>query len=110
MFDLTQNLIASAQKWHIESNMGVLGQRAKSQRSPFRVGLWPILSDSEPEIAMGLGLVLAALLERTPAVRVYRLLAQVSETPNSYEWDLANSQFGVDDWELEGLDENVAIW
>ncbi len=110
MFDLPQKLMLSAQKWHIEGYTGVLGQRTRLQKSSFRVGLWPILGESEPDIAMGIGLILAALLEQRPSVRVYRLLAQVNENPDNYEWELNNSQFGVDDWEVEGLDENAAIW
>ncbi len=110
MFDLAQNLMTSAQRSHIEGYISVLGQRTKLQKSPFRIGLWPILSESEPEVAMGIGLVLAALLEQQPSISVYRLLAQVSEDPARYEWGLQKSQFAVDDWEIEGLDENAAIW
>ena len=110
MFALPQNLMTCAQRSHIEGYTSVLGQRTRSQKSPFRVGLWPILSASEPDIAAGVGLVLAALLEQHSSVRVYRLLARVGENPENYEWDIGDSQFGVDDWEVEGLDENTAIW
>ncbi len=75
-----------------------------------RIGLWPITSASEPENAMGIGTVLGFLLEAWPAIRVYRLFAQLDGEPNGYDWNIQESQFGVDDWELEGLDENVAIW
>lgn len=44
----------------------------------FRVGLWPIISQSDPESAMGLSLVLALLLERwepcRPTVYLLRLM------------------------------------
>ncbi len=114
MFDLAQKLISSAQQWHIEDHSGILGQRTRSQRysqkSLFRIGLWPIISKSKPEVGMGIGLILATLLEQRSSVRVYRLMAEVNELPSHYEWDVGESQFGVDDWEIEGLDENVAIW
>lgn len=75
-----------------------------------RLGLWPIQSDQQPEVAMGVGLVLAALLERWRSIQVYRLVAQIDGEPESYQWNTGLSQFGVDDWELDGLDENVAVW
>ena len=81
-----------------------------SRKSLFRVGLWPITSETEPETGMGIDLVLSALLEQWPSVCVYRLVAQVSGTPSNYQWKITDTQFGVNDWEIEGLDENVAIW
>jgi tetratricopeptide (TPR) repeat protein len=79
-------------------------------RPSFRVGLWPIQSQQAPEVAMGLAAVLALLLERWPGIRIYRLFAQVDDDPSDYQWSISRSQFDVDDWELDGLDENVAIW
>ncbi|MBI1277032.1 MAG: hypothetical protein GC179_02780 [Anaerolineaceae bacterium] len=110
MFDLAQNLMIAAQKWQLERHTNVVGQRARLQKSPYRVGMWPIISETEPEIALGVGLVLGTLLELHPSVSVYRILARVEAEVDTYEWSLENSQFGVDDWEVEGLDENVAIW
>jgi tetratricopeptide (TPR) repeat protein len=75
-----------------------------------RIGFWPIISASDPEAAMGILVILSLLLERWRSVHVYRLLASLDGVPAAYQWDLRKSQFGVDDWELEGLDENVAIW
>lgn len=75
-----------------------------------RVGLWPIISDSAPETAMGLGAVLAFLLERYSAIRVYRLFARLTGDPAHYEWKIGESQFEVDDWSLDHLGENAAIW
>ncbi|MBZ0283276.1 MAG: hypothetical protein K8L97_21245 [Anaerolineae bacterium] len=75
-----------------------------------RIGLWPIRSKDKPEIAMGIGMILSLLLSRWRSIQIYRLLAQVSGEPNEYEWTIEQSQFGVDDWEIEGLNENVAIW
>lgn len=75
-----------------------------------KIGLWPVQSAAAPEVAMGIGLLLATQLERWRGVRVYRLMAQIEGDPESYQWTIGQSQFSVDDWELENLDENVAIW
>ncbi|MBC7809538.1 MAG: tetratricopeptide repeat protein [Burkholderiales bacterium] len=79
-------------------------------RFRLRIGLWPIVSDSDPEIALGIASVLGFLLERWQDIRVYRLFADVDGEPEDYEWSLPDSQFSVDDWQLEELDENVAMW
>jgi tetratricopeptide (TPR) repeat protein len=80
-------------------------------RPSFRVGFWPILSRTAPEVAMGIAATMALLLERWPSIHVYRLFAQIDDAePADYQWSIAQSQFSVDDWELDGLDENVAIW
>jgi tetratricopeptide (TPR) repeat protein len=59
---------------------------------------------------MGVATVIGFLLERWQQVRVYRLFAQIDGNPADYEWAAQLSQFGVDDWQLEDLDENVAVW
>jgi tetratricopeptide (TPR) repeat protein len=79
-------------------------------QSTFRVGLWPIRSETEPETAMGIAVLLGYLLEQWTSIRVYRIFAQLEDEPENFEWDISDSQFGVDDWEIDGLDENVAIW
>jgi tetratricopeptide (TPR) repeat protein len=80
-------------------------------RPRLHIGLWPIQSHSlSPELGLGLSLILAYLLERWPTITVYRLCAHVTDEPTEYKWSSADSQFSVDDWELDGLDENVAIW
>ena len=76
----------------------------------FRVGMWPIQSNSDPEIALGLACLLAYHLERWSFIQVYRLFAQIEEDVQDFTWSIEKSQFGVDDWELDGLDENGAIW
>jgi tetratricopeptide (TPR) repeat protein len=60
---------------------------------------------------MGLMTALALLLERWPSVRVYRLFVKIEDRVlENYQWSLADSQFDVDDWGIEGLNENVSIW
>ncbi len=83
---------------------------ADLNRPRLRIGLWPILHESLPEIAMGVATVLALLLERWQEIQVYRLFAKLEGDPEKYDWTIGLSQFRVDDWQLEGLDENVAVW
>lgn len=78
--------------------------------SRVKIGVWPIQSQTDPEFAMGIAALFAYLLERWQNVQVYRLFASVEGEPDSYQWTISRSQFSVDDWELEGLDENVALW
>lgn len=114
MFELSQRLIEAALRWNIDDYSAIFDHTVKTrryaQKAMYRVGLWPIVSNSEPEMAIGVGLVLAALLEQWQSVCVYRLVAQVEENFIDQKWSMTQSQFGVDDWEPEGLDENVAIW
>ncbi len=85
--------------------LGTLVERAR-----FRVGLWPLKSDSNPEAAMGLLTALGFLLEYWSELIVYRVFTQLEGEPDSFDWDINLSQFGVDDFEIDGLDENVAVW
>ncbi len=82
------------------------------QQSRLKIGLWPIKSDTHPEVAMGLAVLLAFLLERWRSIHVYRLFfrADAQSLTESYQWSITDSQFDVDDWQLDNLDENIAIW
>jgi tetratricopeptide (TPR) repeat protein len=111
MADFAQKLMTAAQVWSsVEFPSRNPIPTRSPQKSTIRIGLWPIISNSEPELSMGIGMVLAAVLEQWSSTCVYRLAVQVSGTPSQYQWAIEDSQFGVDDWEIEGLDENVAIW
>lgn len=83
-----------------------------SQQTEYRIGLWPLLSDTSPETALGLMAALGYLLEQRRDVIVYRLFVSVDvdHDDDMYEWQLDDSQFSVDDWQLDDLDENIAIW
>ncbi len=114
MSDLAQKLKADANSWIVTQSF-LFGEvppemTQRSLRPQIRIGMWPMQSNSDPELAMGISLMLAALLENWNSVAVYRLMARIDDTVSNYEWDIADSQFSVDDWELDGLDENVAIW
>jgi tetratricopeptide (TPR) repeat protein len=112
MQELANRLIAHARGYRTESTTDSANRltAAPVVDMRLRVGLWPILSDDAPETAMGLMTLLGLLLERWREVAVYRLFVDVDGEPDDYEWELSDSQFGVDDWQLDGLDENVAVW
>src|SRR4051795_11521708 len=103
MVDFAQKLMTAAEVWSSDAAPLTPNPMAmatgNSQKAIFRIGLWPIISDSESEIGtgIGIGLVLAALLEQWPSVSVYRLMTQVSDTPSNYQWKIEDTQFGVDD-------------
>lgn len=84
--------------------------RSLDTRERVRIGMWPCVSPDTPETAIGLFALLAALLERWQDIRVYRLYARLDGEPADYTWTINHSQFSVDDWQIEPLDENVAIW
>lgn len=84
--------------------------RNLDNRERYRIGLWPIVSEAQPAVAMGLGTVLAFLLERWDSARIYRIFAKLDADPETYTWRIEDSQFDVDDWQLDQLDENVAVW
>lgn len=77
-------------------------------RAEVRIGLWPTLSNDHAASAMGLTAALAYLIESETTV-VYRVFTNVDDS-DGYDSGLELSQFDVDSWEIEGLDENVAVW
>lgn len=80
-------------------------------QTPIRIGMWPCLSSTDPQIAMGLWSLLAHLLDRWMDVKTYRLFLKVNEGSVPAETPSPDDiQFSVDDWALEDLGENAAIW
>lgn len=79
-------------------------------RRRIRIGMWPFIYADNPAMALGIAAVLGFLLERRQDIRVYRLFARVEGDPAQHAWSFADSQFDVDDWQIEQLDENGALW
>lgn len=76
----------------------------------YRIALYPFISEQSPEIAMGIAACLAYFLEQYSGISIYRVFAKIDENDSSEDIDISDSQFRVDDWELEGLDDNIALW
>ena len=83
-----------------------------ARRPSLRIGLWPCISEDDPKTAMGLFAVLAHLIDQYPDVMVYRIFSRVDDDnlPESSELAIGDAQFGVDDWSVDDLDENIAVW
>lgn len=101
---------SEAQPTAIFGDAGQLMQHLDLDRPAIRIGLWPIISTADPELAMGVAAVLAYLLEGWRDVRVYRLFVKLEDQSKQFDWTMQHSQFGVDDWQIDELDENVAVW
>lgn len=116
MKDLAQKLInlhgGKAKSQVATAIFGTASQLTQNldARPRVRIGLWPCIMPESPRVAMGIMTVLGFLLERWQDIRVYRLFAALEGDPKAYEWTPARSQFDVDDWQLDQLDENVALW
>ncbi len=76
----------------------------------YRIGFYPILCAPEPEVAMGLASCLCYLIEQYRDTRVYRCFAKIDENDSGGEITSSDYQFSIDDWELEGLADNVQIY
>ncbi|GAB1422655.1 hypothetical protein MASR2M15_28940 [Anaerolineales bacterium] len=76
----------------------------------YRVGLWPLISQENPELAMGLWSVLALFLDMNPDSRVYRIFSILEGDPEAFSYEIGKSQFTPDTWGIDELDDNIAIW
>lgn len=109
LMNINEKVIQSNTPRAIFGSIGDLPQSITA-KPPFRIGLWPCVSNEHPEFAMGLFVILAHLLERWRDIRVYRLFVKLADDPDEFDWSIEQSQFEVDDWPVEALDENIAIW
>ena len=80
------------------------------RRTPFRIGMWPCVSSDNSEQVMGVWTALSYLLEQQAGAQVYRMFARLDGDPEAYEWEPTKSQFDPDDWGIDELDDNIAIW
>ena len=75
----------------------------------FRIAAYPILSATMPDVAMGIASCLCYLLEQQQEIKVYRCFARIEPDDENSEITTDDYQFNVDDWELDGLDDNVTL-
>jgi tetratricopeptide (TPR) repeat protein len=110
MQELANKLIAQARGMK-PAETGLVRSSETAHKS-IRIGLWPFVSEEAPEVAMGLMVTLASQLDLWPNVVTYRLMLAADDSMDVTTDDLPIdlSQFTVDDWQLEYLGENVAIW
>lgn len=109
MMRINERVVATNTPSAIFGSVGDLPQ-AVSSRASLRIGLWPCLSEEQPELAMGLWITLAHLLERWRDIEVYRLFVKFEDDAENFVWEMEKSQFLVEEWDLEHLDENIGIW
>ena len=116
MQQLAQRLMAqqivrsSALPTAIFGTAGSIARTIDLEKPMYRLGLWPVVGKTAPYIALGLGNLSGYLLEQYRDIRVYRLLIDLEGEPDDFKWDISRSQFDVDDWNLDDLDENIALW
>ena len=78
--------------------------------APFRIAVYPIISDTMPDIAMGVASCLCYLLEQWPGVKVYRCFVKIEADEDDSDITSDDYQFSPADWELDGLDDNLALY
>ena len=76
----------------------------------FRIAFYPIACASSPDLAMGLAACIACLLEQSDDLKVYRVFARIDPEDDSDEISSDDCQFSPEQWELQGLDDNVLIY
>jgi tetratricopeptide (TPR) repeat protein len=81
-----------------------LSQSIQAQET-YRLGIWPCRSESHPEFAMGLMTIINYMLDGLRDVRAYPLFIQSADDDR-----IQDSQFDVEDWQPDNLNENVALW
>ncbi|MEO1287947.1 MAG: hypothetical protein AAFV93_09265, partial [Chloroflexota bacterium] len=106
---INEHVVASNTASAIFGSIGDLPQSV-NQRARLRIGLFPCLSEDNALLAMGLWSTLAHLLDSWRDIEVYRLFVPFEGDPDDFVWTIDKSQFTLDDWDLENLDENIAIW
>ncbi len=77
---------------------------------PFRIAVYPIVSNAMPDFAMGIASCLCYLLEQWPGVKVYRCFVKIEADENDSDVTSDDYQFSPTDWELDGLDDNLVLY
>ncbi len=92
----------------IFGSAGGLAQSITAQ-ARFRISVYPIICADMPDAAMGIASCLSYLLEQYRDIKVYRCFAKIDPADEGAEITEADYQFSISDWELEGLDDNIAL-
>ncbi len=106
---LGKQVTSSGASSSIFGSAASLAQSVETEEQ-YRIGFYPILCADDPEVAMGLASCLCYLIEQYRGARVYRCFAKIDEKDSGAEITSSDYQFSIDDWELEGLADNVQIY
>lgn len=108
---INERVVATNTASAIFGSIGDLPQSVNS-RAALRIGLFPCETENEEDaqLAMGLWAVLAHLLERWRDIEVYRIFVRFEDEVEDFVWTMDKSQFSVEDWDIEYLDENIGLW
>ncbi|GEM_PF-1216672 len=74
-----------------------------------RISLYPIISKKSPELAMGIACCLTYLIEQYNNIKVYQVIARIDDSDDDTEVGSDDYQFNPEEWEFEGLDDNIII-
>ena len=77
---------------------------------PYRIAVYPVISDTMPDLAMGIASCLCYMLEQWPGIKVYRCFAKIEADDDDSDISSEDYQFTPADWEFEGLDDNVVLY
>jgi tetratricopeptide (TPR) repeat protein len=82
------------------------------QKTACRVAMFPAISQTDPQLAMGVMTCLAYLLENYLDITVYRQFVrfEAQAEVTDFVWSIEKSQFTFDDWQLDALDDNSTVW
>jgi len=90
------------------SIFGVSNLANAMERGNTVISFYPIINEGKPNVAMGVASCLAYLLEQYNYVKVYRVFARTDNDEDD-EIQTNDYQFKIDDWEFEGLGDNVTL-
>lgn len=93
----------------IRAANAVRAARGYSASPEVRLGIWPIVSAQQPALAMGVANALALLLDRWSTLVIYRVFSRL-DVPDESPYARARTQFTVDDWVFDGLNDDAGLW
>ncbi|QPC81215.1 hypothetical protein G4Y79_16060 [Phototrophicus methaneseepsis] len=104
--------VGQPQSSAIFGSVAELDESALVQKTVYRIGMWPFLSDVDQQKAHAIWAIFGYLLDMWQDVTVYRLPLRLDDDKDleTYELTPTDSLFEIDDWQLDDLDENIALW
>lgn len=97
----------SATPTAIFGTAGTLRQNLQAQIQ-YRVAVWPTRHADQPALGVGLMTAFAYLLDSLNDTRAYILFLDTAQS-SAQDFDWKHAQFGIEDWQPQNLDENIAV-